>query len=124
MSDHKPTCATVLFEKQDNLIQASRHEDVQGYRATWPKHCADCGGWGKVAGKAERLETGEELCDACLAGEICPRCAREPLVTHEDSGPAGDRYSCVGCGWTEDRTKGLPDAPELAECDCWSLDDL
>ena len=123
MSQHKLTCATIEYAGPDEALHRTWLHDSETYRRTWPKHCMDCGGWGKLEGVGVNHAPGVELCDACLSGEICPRCAREPLLAHDDP-DKGDWYSCVGCGWLEDTTHGLSDEPTLARCDCWSLDDI
>ena len=132
MSDHKPTCATVEHAAQDKAIHATYLHDQDVYRRTWPKHCAKCRGWGlhydtydpSPAGVSLSAGTMTDvsLCE-CVEGGICPRCAREPLEVKEDA-YNGDWCFCVGCGWTETKTEGISEEPQLSECDCWGLDDV
>ena len=132
MSDHKPTCMTVVHEEQDKALQAKWYDAHNTYLQDWPKHCKTCGGWGlhydtydpSPAGVSLSAGTMTDvsLCK-CIEDGTCPRCGREPLRVYEDA-YNGDWCFCLGCGWTENKTEGSPAPPELTECDCWSLDDV
>lgn len=125
MSDHKPTCATVVHEEQDKSIEDRFDADVQEYTGAWPAHCVKCRGWGlHTETYALSVGTMTDICLCeCVEGGVCPRCGVEPLRVHDDA-YNGDWCSCVRCGWTESKTEGLPSVPQLSECDCWSLEDV
>jgi hypothetical protein len=129
VSDHKPTCDTVVYRELDDRYRAKHASDVLDYQQTWPRHCADCRGWGlhletydpSPAGVSLGAGTMTDiaLCVSCLEEERCPRCCEEaPWIDGVGA------HCCTRCGFVEGETEGIPVAPQLSECDCWSLEDL
>lgn len=128
MSDHKPTCSTVVYAEQDKALLQAHAAAHNTYMKTWPSHCSHCRGRGVFFDTYDPSPAGVSLaagtmtdvcaCHVCLENDLCPRCGG-PAPFNE----ARELSSCLSCGFAELETEGLPEPPQLAECDCWSLED-
>lgn len=87
-------------EERDAVL-AHVEESQKLYRANWPHHCRNCGGWGSQ----EWREDGQrfcEPCDGCIGQNVCPRCGEHGHFWNEETETIGQ---CAFCGWT-DGTEG------------------
>ena len=119
----------VVYAEQDKALLQAHADDHNAYMGAWPTHCADCGGWGLHTETYDPSPAGVSLgagtvtdialCLKCLEEETCPRCCEEaPWIDGVGS------HCCTRCGFVEGETEGLPPVPQLAECDCWSIEDV